>query len=144
MDLSSVAQYVIPAISASATLIGVVIAARKNEGLRSRIKEDVDILSNMKEGTLARDALTAHVDWEVDRLIRSETVGERQWGFGVFALVATLALTALSTWLLSQGGLTLLWLTLTLPFTLVFIYGMIDSFSKLPRDEKGNTIRDQT
>jgi hypothetical protein len=60
------------------------------------------------------------------------------------ALLATAGLTILSTWLVLEGGLTMLWLILTVPFTLVFIYGMVDTFSKLPRDEKGKTIRGGT
>lgn len=141
MNLSSVSQYIIPIISAAATLIGVVIAARKNESLRSRIKEDVEVLAIMKDGTDAHAALSAHIGWEVDRLIKSETVGERQWGWGVFALLGTVSLTTLSMWLFVQEGRYLLGLILTVPLTLVFIVGMVESFSKLPRDKEGNAIR---
>jgi hypothetical protein len=144
VEPSSIGQYVIPAISATATLVGVILAARKGAGHRSRIKEDAEILASLKEGTPAHSALTKHIEWEIAELQRFETVGERQWGLGIMALLATAGLTILSTWLVLEGGLTMLWLILTVPFTLVFIYGMVDTFSKLPRDEKGKTIRGGT
>lgn len=121
--------------------MGVFLTTRKNTVLRNRIKDDAQILTSLKEGSAGYASMADHIEWQISELREAETVGMRLWGWGFTALICTALLTALSTWLVLDDGWKQLWLLLTIPFTLVFIFGMVDSFAKLPRDEKGNTIR---
>ena len=67
-----------------------------------------------------------------------ESIAKRETAVGVAMLIAAAGTTIASTWAFVQGGWWYAVLALTVPLTLVFMYGTFESFTKVPRDEKGN------
>lgn len=138
MDLQSIGQAAIPATTAVAGLLTATATLRKGSSIRAGLQSDVETLSKLDKESDAYAALAKHVEWQIHKLRTYESVAKREVAIGIFALVCAVALTVLSSWLVVEGGWWYLGLALSLPLTLVFMYGTYESFTKAPRDDKGS------
>lgn len=130
--------------SAFAVIVGVIAFAREwtaSQGLRSRIKADVELLDHLPNSSSMRDALTGHIDRNIARLIRQEQDLRRDRGgialAGVFAIITiwtvVRALDGTDWWWIATG--------VSGVFT---IAGFAVSVPKVKRDERGRAIKESS
>lgn len=139
MDLKTVA----PIIVAALTLLGVVLQLTRNResGIRTTLKTDLDLLSQLRKDSAAHDALREHIETRVVAMTEHEQTARRDpygvaWGV-IFLLVAVGIVIIAATY---RGWL---WFLLILelgaiPFA---IFALATSMRKRIRDDKGTEIQ---
>lgn len=136
MDLSTVVPYLVPTATAFSVVMGVIIKSQRPTQRRDNLKSDIEMLKDVAEGSAAHVQLQEHIDWQVTELKRFEQLAKREWGVGITALLAAMALTGATAALAAEGGWWLLGILITGPLAFVMAWGAGDSFTKTERSQR--------
>lgn len=144
MDVSTVAELVVPGLSALAAAGVFSVVPRfaraafpdHRERLRSEIERDADLLGKLPENIDARQNLIESINNDVQRL--SKLREARRDPFGIGLSVFFLVLTALATWgaFQSDGWLRVFLFVVAGVLALFALVGFTESAQQTLRDEK--------
>lgn len=126
---------------ALALALGLISIGREwsgSRGVRSRIKQDLELLGQLPKDSAVRDELRTHVDRSIARLIESEHELRRDPTGMVLAAFLALA----TTWMVAKAidGSGLWWVGAGAT-GLFAVAGFAVSVQKVRRDERGRVIK---
>lgn len=135
-------EVVVVGVSSLTAVAVAVITSVTNKDRRARLLSDLEILNRLETGSEAHRLLKASIDRRV--IATSDTGAKtRNWFsviLGILFLVVGIAVLSIVN---SLGGLWLILHVFTVGLILFGIVGVITGAKKVPRDDKGNEIRDR-
>lgn len=72
MDLLEYKDLAVPLATVIGALIGALTTRASISNNRSRLKDDVEVLSKLEEGSNSHLALKAHIEWQIDQVVWRE------------------------------------------------------------------------
>ena len=128
--------------AAFAAIVGLTALIRDwtaTQGLRTRIKQEMELLDRLPDSSSMRDELAAHIDRGIAQLVGQEQEERRDPG----GIVLALFLAAFTTWTIVRGvDGTDLWFVATAILGLLTIAGFAISVPKVRRDERGRALKE--
>lgn len=106
---------------------------------RGAIRDDLEILRALPEGTDAYRELSHHVEERVLNLVREEALARRDWS-GIAISCFSVAVAAVALAFATNGGWWLLLLVVAFTFGLTAVVGFAISIPRTVRDAKGNVV----
>lgn len=92
-------EWLAPVAPAVATIVAGSFGLIRGEGrLRQNLRHDAETLEHLPNPSAAREALTAHVEWQAKLLTEREREGSRSWRRAIDAAVWALASGYASVW----------------------------------------------
>jgi hypothetical protein len=126
---------VVPAVVAAVGL------ARGPGSMRSRLRHDVQMLSELPPDSPAHKTLLAHVGDRIEHLAKFETEATRSWDSFVIALFISVGFGALALWLFTSDRW--YWWLSGVPMAVIALATltiMFEAAQRVPRDPKGKRL----
>ncbi|WP_155979726.1 hypothetical protein [Nocardiopsis sp. CNS-639] len=132
------ASQIIIAIFGFLGVVFPLIPRRQNRSLRDNIKEDLEIASNLPDGS-AKDKLLQHVDAMVVQVCEEQNYRREPFGL-VLGMSFIIFSAAGGIWVISAGGWWLVALVVLIPSLFMGIVGVTLDGTKKKRDSRGRSI----